>query len=225
MTIVQTLEVTRTFGKGEAEVRAVDGITCSVQKGEYVSIVGPSGSGKSTLFNLIGGLDRPTSGAVYIESVDLARLDSKELAALRCRTIGYVFQTFNLIGVRTALENVTLPMLLAGSRPDDADDRAIQLLQMVGLEGRLHHRPSELSGGQQQRVAIARALANSPSIVLADEPTGNLDSNTGREIVDLLKRLNAEQGVTVISATHDSKMIDVSDRILQIEDGKLKASV
>lgn len=221
MTIVRTLDLTRTFGKGEAEVRAVDGISCSIEKGEYVSIVGPSGSGKSTLFNLIGGLDRPTSGSVYIESVDLARLDPRELATLRCRTIGYVFQTFNLIRVRTALENVTLPMLLAGTRPDEADIKAIRLLETVGLGQRIHHRPSELSGGQQQRVAIARALANSPSIVLADEPTGNLDSNTGREIVDLLKRLNEEHGVTVISATHDSKMIDVSDRVLQIEDGML----
>lgn len=224
MTIVRTLDVTRTFGKGDAMVRAVDGITCSVEKGEYVSIVGPSGSGKSTLFNLIGGLDRPSSGSVYVESVDLARLDARELAALRCRTIGYVFQTYNLIGVRTALENVTLPMLLAGTKPDEADDRAAELLHMVGLGQRIHHRPSELSGGQQQRVAIARALANSPSIVLADEPTGNLDTSTGREIVDLLKSLNVEQGVTIISATHDSKMIDISDRVLLIEDGKLTSA-
>jgi putative ABC transport system ATP-binding protein len=221
--VVRAIEVVKQYGEGEAAVRAVDGITCSIAAGEFVSIVGPSGSGKSTLFNLIGGLDKPTSGHVFIESVDISQLSAKELAFLRCHTIGYIFQTFNLILVRTALENVTLPMLIAGVQPEEADDRALQLLKLVGLDHRWNHRPSELSGGQQQRVAIARSLANRPSIVLADEPTGNLDQKTGREIIELLRDLNAAQGVTVITATHDPKMIEVSGRVLEIQDGKLVA--
>jgi putative ABC transport system ATP-binding protein len=183
--------------------------------------MGPSGSGKSTLFNMIGGLDKPSEGSVFVNSVDIAQLTARELAFLRCHTIGYIFQTFNLITVRTALENVTLPMLFAGKTPDEAEEKGIALLGRVGLGQRLHHRPSELSGGQQQRVAIARALANDPSIVLADEPTGNLDSKTGQDIIELLRTLNAERHVTVISATHDHKMLDVSDRIFHIQDGKL----
>lgn len=219
--IVRTLGIQKRYGQGEAAVMALDGITCEVFAGEYVSIMGPSGSGKSTLFNVIGGLDKPTAGSVFVNSVDIAQLDARELAFLRCHTIGYIFQTFNLISVRTALENVTLPMLFAGTPSEEAEERAMRLLDLVGLSDRYHHRPSELSGGQQQRVAIARALANSPAIVLADEPTGNLDLKTGKEIIELLKRLNQEQGVTVISATHDLKMVDVSDRIFHIRDGKL----
>ena len=219
--VVRTVDVAKQYGEGESAVRAVDGVSCEVVSGEYLSIVGPSGSGKSTLFNLIGGLDKPTEGSVFVNSVDIAQLSPRELAFLRCHTIGYIFQTFNLIGVRTALENVTLPMLFAGLPPTDADDKGMALLDLVGLNHRYHHRPNELSGGQQQRVAIARALANDPSIVLADEPTGNLDLKTGKEIIDLLKRLNSERGVTVIAATHDLKMLDVSDRIFHIRDGKL----
>lgn len=220
-TVVRTLDVVKQYGEGEACVRAVNGISCEVHSGEYVSIVGPSGSGKSTLFNLIGGLDKPSEGSVFVNSVDIAQLSPRELAFLRCHTIGYIFQTFNLIGVRTALENVTLPMLFAGIPPAEADDKGMALLDLVGLGHRYHHRPNELSGGQQQRVAIARALANDPAIVLADEPTGNLDLKTGKEIIDLLKTLNRERGVTVIAATHDLKMLDVSDRIFHIRDGKL----
>jgi putative ABC transport system ATP-binding protein len=220
-TIVRTVDVVKRYGDGEGAVFALNGISSEVSAGEYVSIMGPSGSGKSTLFNMVGGLDKPTSGSVFVNSVDIAQLTASELAFLRCHTIGYIFQTFNLITVRTALENVTLPMLFAGIPPDDAEEKAIVLLELVGLGDRLHHRPSELSGGQQQRVAIARALANSPSIILADEPTGNLDLKTGKEIIDLLKRLNVERGVTIISATHDLKMVDVSDRIFHIRDGKL----
>lgn len=219
--IVRTLDLVRQYGEGESAVYAVNGISCEVFSGEYVSIVGPSGSGKSTLFNLIGGLDKPTRGSVFVNSVDIAQLSARELAFLRCHTIGYIFQTFNLITVRTALENVTLPMLFAGLSSEESDERGIELLELVGLGHRLHHRPSELSGGQQQRVAIARALANEPTIVLADEPTGNLDLRTGKEIIDLLKRLNVERKVTVISATHDLKMLDVSDRIFYIRDGML----
>ncbi len=219
--VVRTVNLVKQYGEGDTLVRAVDGISCEIREGEYLSIVGPSGSGKSTLFNLIGGLDKPTSGSVYVSSVDIAQLSAKELAFLRCHTIGYIFQTFNLITVRTALENVTLPMLIAGVELEEAEGRGMRLLDSVGLGHRYHHRPAELSGGQQQRVAIARSLANEPSIILADEPTGNLDLKTGKEIVDLLRTLNQEHGVTVISATHDHKMIDVSDRVFHIEDGKL----
>lgn len=209
------------YGEGEAAVRALDGVTCEIYREEYLSIMGPSGSGKSTLFNMIGGLDKPNEGSVYVNSVDIAQLTPRELAFLRCHTIGYIFQTFNLIQVRTALENVTLPMLFAGVMPEEAEEKGMKLLDTVGLGHRYHHRPAELSGGQQQRVAIARSLANDPSIVLADEPTGNLDLKTGQEIIDLLRHLNEERGVTIISATHDHKMLDVSDRIFHIRDGKL----
>lgn len=219
--VVRTTELVKQYGEGEAAVRALDGVSCEIREGEYLSIMGPSGSGKSTLFNMIGGLDKPSEGSVYVNSVDIAQLTPRELAFLRCHSIGYIFQTFNLIQVRTALENVTLPMLFAGLQPDEADEKGMKLLDTVGLQKRYHHRPTELSGGQQQRVAIARSLANSPSIVLADEPTGNLDLKTGQEIIDLLRQLNQEQGVTIISATHDHKMLDVSDRIFHIRDGKL----
>jgi putative ABC transport system ATP-binding protein len=219
--VVRTEDVVKQYGEGEAAVRALNGVTCEIFAGEYLSIMGPSGSGKSTLFNMIGGLDKPNQGSVFVNSVDIAQLTPRELAFLRCHTIGYIFQTFNLITVRTALENVSLPMLFAGTPPDEADEKAMRLLDTVGLGHRYHHRPSELSGGQQQRVAIARALANDPAIVLADEPTGNLDLKTGQEIIDLLRALNAERGVTIISATHDHKMLDVSDRIFHIRDGRL----
>ena len=219
--MVRTVNVAKQYGDGEAAVRALNGVSCEIFRGEYLSIMGPSGSGKSTLFNMIGGLDKPTEGSVFVNSVDIAQLTPRELAFLRCHTIGYIFQTFNLITVRTALENVTLPMLFAGKTPEEADDAGRVLLETVGLGHRVHHRPSELSGGQQQRVAIARALANSPAIVLADEPTGNLDLKTGQDIIELLRELNDTHGVTIISATHDHKMLDVSDRIFHIRDGVL----
>ena len=219
--VVRTIDVAKQYGEGEAAIRALNGVTCEIYAGEYLSIMGPSGSGKSTLFNMIGGLDKPSEGSVFVNSVDLAQLTPRELAFLRCHTIGYIFQTFNLITVRTALENVTLPMLFAGREPEEADTRGKELLDLVGVGHRLHHRPSELSGGQQQRVAVARALANSPAIILADEPTGNLDLKTGQEIIDLLRELNTKQNVTIISATHDHKMLDVSDRIFHIRDGIL----
>ncbi len=219
--VVRTVNIVKQYGEGEALVRALSGISCEIYAGEYLSIMGPSGSGKSTFFNMIGGLDKPNEGSVFVNSVDIAQLTPRELAFLRCHTIGYIFQTFNLITVRTALENVTLPMLFAGVQPDDAEEKGMKLLDTVGLGHRYHHRPTELSGGQQQRVAIARALANSPAIILADEPTGNLDLKTGQEIIDLLKMLQSEHGVTIISATHDHKMLDVSDRIFHIRDGQL----
>jgi putative ABC transport system ATP-binding protein len=219
--IVRTRDVHKIYLMGKVEVHALRGVTVDIKRGEYISIMGPSGSGKSTLFNMIGGLDKPTSGSVYINEVDLAQLDAYELAWLRCRTIGYIFQTFNLIPVMTALENVMLPMIFAGVPEDERRDRAMELLKRVGLAERWNHKPFELSGGQQQRVAIARALANDPAIILADEPTGNLDLRTGKEIIELLKELNEEKGVTIISATHDLKMIDVSDRVIWIRDGQI----
>lgn len=219
--VVRTREVAKEYILGDSRVRALDGVSLDVPRGEYLSIMGPSGSGKSTLFNMIGGLDRPTSGSVFINEVDIAQLSSSELAYLRCHTVGYIFQTFNLMAVRTALENVTLPMLFAGMSGEEADEKARALMASVSLEDRLHHLPAELSGGQQQRVAIARALANDPAIILADEPTGNLDLRTGKEIIDLLRNLNESRDVTIISATHDLKMLDVSDRIVYIRDGRI----
>jgi len=220
-TIVRTRDVTKVYKMGKVEVHALRGVSLEIRAGEYISIMGPSGSGKTTLFNMVGGLDKPTSGKVYIEEVDVAQLDAYELAWLRCRKIGYIFQTFNIIPVMTALENVTLPMVFAGMTTDEARDKGVELLKRVGLGDRLHHKPFELSGGQQQRVAIARAMANDPSLILADEPTGNLDIKTGTEIIELLKELNEERGVTVISATHDHKMLSASDRIVWIRDGKI----
>lgn len=219
--VVRTRGLVKEYSLGDNIVYALNGVDLDISRGEYVSIMGPSGSGKSTLFNMIGGLDKPNKGSVYINEVDIAQLSPPELAYLRCHTIGYIFQTFNLITVRTALENVTLPMLFAGLPSDEAEEKGMSLLKLVGLGDRLHHRPAELSGGQQQRVAIARALANDPAIILADEPTGNLDLKTGKEIIDLLRKLNSERGVTIISATHDLKMLDVSDRIVYIRDGKI----
>jgi putative ABC transport system ATP-binding protein len=217
--VVRAKDLTKEFVMGQEITRALKGISLDIRRGEYISIIGPSGSGKSTFFNMIGGLDKPNSGTVFINDVDMAQLDANELAFLRCHTIGYIFQTFNLIPVMTAMENVMLPTVFAGTPSEDGTKRAIELLEIVGLGHRLHHKPGQLSGGQQQRVAIARSLANRPSILLADEPTGNLDQNTGSEIIALLRQLNQEQGVTVITATHDPKMIRVSDRAIIIRDG------
>ncbi|HTL29374.1 MAG TPA: ABC transporter ATP-binding protein [Tepidisphaeraceae bacterium] len=219
---VRTINITRDYPMGSEIVHALRGVSISINRGEYISIMGPSGSGKSTLFNMIGGLDKPTSGKVYIDEVDIAQLDSYELAWMRCRKIGYIFQTFNLIPVMTALENVMLPMIFAGLATSDAQDKAADILKRVELGHRLLNKPNEMSGGQQQRVAIARAFANDPSIILADEPTGNLDLQTGKLIIELLRGLNQERGVTVISATHDHKMLAVSDRILWISDGQVE---
>lgn len=219
--IVRVSKVTKTFQLGKVEVHALQGVDLEIAAGNYISIMGPSGSGKSTLFNMIGGLDKPTSGKVFIDEVDIAQLDAYELAWLRCRKIGYIFQTFNIIQVMTALENVTLPMIFAGLNNNSAVEKGVQLLELVGLGDRFRHKPFELSGGQQQRVAVARALANDPAIILADEPTGNLDLTTGEEIIRLLKQLSQERKVTVISATHDIKMLNVSDQVVWIRDGRI----
>ncbi len=219
--IVRTQDVKKTYVMGDETVHALSGISLTIDAGEYISIMGPSGSGKSTFFNMVGGLDKPTSGEVYIDEVDIAQLDTYELAWLRCRKIGYIFQTFNLIPVMTALENVTLPMVFAGTDPDEAREKGANLLSLVSLGERLNHKPAQMSGGQQQRVAIARSLANDPAIILADEPTGNLDLKTGRDVIELLTKLKEERGVTIITATHDMKMLDVSDRVVWITDGKI----
>ena len=206
--------------RGE-EVHALRDVNLDVARGEYLSIMGPSGSGKSTLFNLIGALDRPTAGTVQIGPLDLTTLGDEELAYVRCQYIGYIFQTYNLVLSLTALANVALPCLFRGDSPEAAEAAAARVLERVGLGHRLTHRPGELSGGQQQRVAIARALVNEPAILLADEPTGNLDLQTGDEVIALLKGLAESSGVTVISSTHDHKMLSRSDRVLWIRDGRV----
>ena len=219
--IVRVSNVTKDFIMGKSTVHVLKGVDLEIKTGEYISIMGPSGSGKTTLFNMIGGLDKPSAGSIFIDEIDISQLDAYELAWLRCRKIGYIFQTFNIIQVMTALENVTLPMIFAGIEDDAARDKGMELLDIVGLKTRFQHKPFELSGGQQQRVAVARALANDPAIILADEPTGNLDLTTGEEIIKLLKLLSREKGVTIISATHDLKMLNVSDRVIWVSDGRV----
>lgn len=220
--VIRALKVKRYYGTGDVVTKALDGISLKVYRGEYLSIMGPSGSGKSTLFNMIGGIDSPTEGMVFIDEIDVARLDAFELAWMRCNKIGYIFQSYNILPTLTALENVTLSMRFAGLTPDEAREKGAEILKAVGLGDRIGHRPYELSGGQQQRVAVARALANDPVIILADEPTANLDVDTGAEIIQLLGDLKRDRGLTVISATHDMKMLDISDRILWIRDGRIQ---
>jgi len=219
---VETLNLTKYYQLGDTIVKAIENVSIQIHKGEYLSLMGPSGSGKTTLFKLIGGLDKPTRGQVFIENIDISKLDAYELAWLRCRKIGYIFQTFNLIPILTAIENVSLPMIFANVPKQERIKRARELLEKVGLLERVNHKPLELSGGQQQRVAIARALANNPSIILADEPTGNLDLNTGLNITHLLKKINRDNNVTIFCATHDYKILEVSDRIVWIRDGKIE---
>jgi len=219
--IVRTVDVKKVYQMGKVEVLALRGINLQIEEGEYLSIMGPSGSGKSTLFNMIGGLDKPSTGRVYIDEVDIAQLDAYELAWLRCRKIGYIFQTFNIIPVMTALENVTLPMIFAGMTADESRDKGVELLKKVGLGDRVTHKPFELSGGQQQRVAIARALVNNPRVILADEPTGNLDSATGAEIMDLLVALN-RAGRTIVMVTHESEIALRAHRTVHLRDGHVE---
>jgi putative ABC transport system ATP-binding protein len=219
--VVRALGVKKIYQMGEELVHALKGVDFSVKRGEYISIMGPSGSGKSTLFNMIGGLDKPNEGEVYIDEVDIAALNPTELAWLRCHKVGYIFQSYNLIPVATALDNVMLPMTFAGAQAADAQDKAVDLLKKVGLGERILHKPLEMSGGQQQRIAVARSLANSPTMILADEPTANLDKTTGMQIIELLKELNESEEVTIITATHDHKMLDISDRIAWVSDGQI----
>ena len=219
--IVRLKDVSKTFGAEPNLIYALRSVSVEVFRGEYLSVMGPSGSGKSTLFNMVGGLDRTSDGTVEIGGVVLNQLTDGQLAYFRGRHIGYIFQAYNLIASMTALKNVALPALLAGASPAEAEQRARKVLERVGLEHRLTHRPDELSGGQQQRVAIARALVNTPTIILADEPTANLDLHTGEEIIQLLGHFCRELGVTVITATHDHKMLKASDRIVWIKDGQV----
>jgi len=217
--IIECRGLTKIYRMGGQEVRALWEMDLDVHGAEYLSVMGPSGSGKSTLFNMIGALDRPTRGAVAIAGVDLTRQTSRQLAYFRNQHIGYIFQAFNLIPALTAIRNVMLPVLFSGVDTHRAEQRAAEVLTEVGLGDRMHHRPDELSGGQQQRVAIARALAMNPTIMLADEPTANLDLHTGEDIINALRGLCDNHGVTVMTATHDHKMLDKSDRILWIKDG------
>jgi putative ABC transport system ATP-binding protein len=219
--IARAIDVKRRYMLGKEVVWALKGVTLDIYEGEYLSIMGPSGSGKSTFFNMIGALDIPTSGTIEFMGQDLFALPEDKQAWVRCNKIGYIFQTYNLVTVMTALENVALPMVLKGATKKESDARASEVLDEVGLGHRLHHLPSQLSGGQQQRVAIARALVNKPSVILADEPTGNLDSKTGEEVIAILAKLQRDHHVTIITATHDVKMLAISDRIAWIRDGKL----
>ncbi|MBP5384658.1 MAG: ABC transporter ATP-binding protein [Lachnospiraceae bacterium] len=203
------------------ELEVLHGIDLQVSKGEFVAIVGQSGSGKSTLMNMIGALDRPTEGEYSLNGVDMFRADDRDLSAIRCNEIGFVFQTYNLVARTTALKNVELPMLYAGKSRSVRKSRAIELLRMMDMEERMKHSPDELSGGQKQRVAIARAMANDPAIILADEPTGALDSETGRMIMDIFHRLNKEQGKTIILITHSPELAEETQRILTLKDGRI----
>jgi len=218
--IIECRDLSKVYLMGGQEVYALQDMNLDIFGGEYLSVMGPSGSGKSTLFNMIGALDRPTRGTVSIGGIDLTKQGSRQLAYIRNHHIGYIFQAFNLIPALTALRNVMLPLLFSGMDLHESVARAEQVLTEVGLADRFHHRPDELSGGQQQRVAIARALSMEPTIMLADEPTANLDLHTGEDIINTLRSLCDHHGVTVITATHDHKMLDKSDRILWIKDGR-----
>ena len=218
MPILQTEKLTKRFGSGGTAVTALDGVSLSIEAGEFVAVMGPSGCGKSTLLHLLGGLDRPTSGRVLLEGVDISNLEDTALSLLRRRRIGFVFQFFNLISVLSAQENVALPLMLDG-RQKDAGLRARQWLERVGLADRAESRPDQLSGGEQQRVAIARALVTDPGIVLADEPTGNLDSRAADDLLQILRRSADEWGRTVVMVTHDARMAAYADRIVFMRDG------
>lgn len=220
--IIKTVGVTKVYQMGVEEVHALRGISLEVCRGQYVSIMGPSGSGKSTFFNVVGGLDTPTAGEVSIEGYCLADLNQKQLAWVRCHKLGFIFQSFNLVPVMTAVENVAMARIFAGATPKQARHDAAEVLEVVGLGHRLEHLPSEVSGGQQQRIAIARALVNRPAIVLADEPTGNLDLKTGEEIIGLLDDMKERFGITIITATHDMKMLSASDVVVWIKDGAVE---
>lgn len=220
--IIEVHDVWKTYSMGDQEVHALRGVSLNVIRGEYLSIMGPSGSGKTTLFNMVGALDRPSRGTVVVNAIEMGSLSQAQIAYLRCHNIGYIFQSFNLIPVMTALENVALPMVFSGMKKSEYEDKAAHKLTQVGLGERLKHNPYELSGGQQQRVAIARAIANDPDLVLADEPTGNLDLKTGQEIIELLQRLQSDSGVTIVTNTHDHKMLVASDRVVDLRDGQVE---
>lgn len=222
-TLLSVVDLIKDYNVGETVVHALRGVTTEVEKGEFTAVAGPSGSGKSTLLNLIGCLDRPTSGKVFIKDVDVSSYSKKELANIRRETIGFVFQTFNLIPILTAFENVAFPLSLLRESADDTEKKVNQILGDVGLGGMEHRYPRELSGGQQQRVAIARALVKEPGIILADEPTANLDSGTGAEILDLMRELNESKQATFIFSTHDPMVIERATRVINLHDGQISS--
>ena len=219
MKILEVTNLCKTYGKGDTMVKALDNVSFSVEKGEFLAIIGPSGSGKSTLLHILGGVDVPTSGSVVINQMDISNLDETALAIFRRRQIGLIYQFYNLIPILTVQENLTLPLLLDGRKPDKK--QIDTLVKRLGLENRLDHLPNQLSGGQQQRVSIGRALVNNPALMLADEPTGNLDSENSKEIISLLRQFNKEFNQTVIIITHDEKIANSADRVITIEDGKI----
>ncbi len=222
--VLELLDVWKIYKMGEVEVTALSGITLSVNKGEFVAIMGPSGSGKSTAMNMVGCLDIPTRGSILLDGKDISHLSESDLAQIRGKMIGFIFQQFNLIPTLSALQNITLPMIFQNIPSEKRQKKAESLLSLVGLGDRMHHRPTELSGGQQQRVAIARALCNDPEILLADEPTGNLDSKTGHNVMDFLKKLHSEEKKTIIMVTHDENIAKNAQRILWLRDGKIVKS-
>ena len=216
--VIHLDDIWKIYELGDVKVEALRGVTLSVKQGEFVAITGPSGSGKSTMMNMVGALDVPTRGAIYLDGKDISMMHESDLAEIRGKKIGFVFQQFNLISTLTALENVMLPLEFQDA--SDIKERAMKALEMVGLKDRMHHKPKELSGGQQQRVAIARALANDPEVILADEPTGNLDSKTGKEIMSLFGKLHKE-GKTIVLITHDLELVNYGERIVKLADGQI----
>jgi ABC-type antimicrobial peptide transport system, ATPase component len=221
MSIIETKMLTKVYGTDETAVKALNNISFKVEKGEFVAIMGPSGCGKSTLLHMLGGLDSITSGSVMIDGSDISKMNDNELASIRRRKIGFIFQYYNLIPVLGAADNAALPLILDGVKPATARKTAVEWLTRLGLGSRLNHRPDQMSGGQQQRVAIARALSTDPTLVLADEPTGNLDSKTGDEVVGQLKRISSEWGRSVVMVTHDSRIAAYADRIIFLKDGSI----
>jgi putative ABC transport system ATP-binding protein len=219
--LIETVDLMKIYDVGDSPVHALDGVSVTIDRGEFVAVMGPSGSGKSTFMNVIGCLDRPTSGEYRFDGMDVSRLGPAELAEIRNRKIGFVFQGFNLLSRSTALENAELPMLYSSIPAGERKKRALDALRLLGLEGREHHRPNQLSGGQQQRVAIARALVNDAPIVFADEPTGNLDAKTSVEIMELFVRLNRESGITMVVVTHDPDVAAFSRRVIRFLDGRV----